>query len=56
MEEERKDRDGEGWGIGIKKIFFLNFLELLFYIYNVYVYILGVHLNFSSKLALKSRL
>jgi hypothetical protein len=29
MEEERKDREGKGWGIGIKKVFFWNLLELL---------------------------
>jgi hypothetical protein len=34
MEEEGKDREGEGWGIGIKKVFFFwKFLESLFYVY-----------------------
>jgi hypothetical protein len=33
IEEEGKDRDGEGWGIGIKKVyFFWKFLESLFYV------------------------
>jgi hypothetical protein len=31
MEEEGKDREREGWGIGIIKVFFWNLLELLFY-------------------------
>jgi hypothetical protein len=34
IEEEGKDREGEGWGIGNKKVFFLwNVLEFLFYDY-----------------------
>jgi hypothetical protein len=37
-EEEGKDREGEGWEIGIKKVFFWNVLEFLFYDY-VHTYI-----------------
>jgi hypothetical protein len=38
-EEEGKDREGEGWKIGIKKVFFWNVLEFLFYHYGAYLYI-----------------
>jgi hypothetical protein len=33
MEEEGKDREGEGWRIGIKRLFSGIFLEMLFYVY-----------------------
>jgi hypothetical protein len=39
MEEEGKDREEEGWGIGIEEGIFL---ELLFYMF-IYVYVHVLH-------------